>query len=89
MFQADVTVRNTGTLPINSWRVNWTFANGQVIGPIWNGTILNQSGGSVSIGNVSYNGSVAVNGSTTFGFQATWNNTTNAVPAVTCIGLAS
>jgi mannan endo-1,4-beta-mannosidase len=32
---------------------------------------------------VSYNGSLAAGASTSFGFIATWNNTTNAVPAVT------
>jgi hypothetical protein len=89
MFQADVNVRNTGTQPINSWRVNWTFANGQTITQLWNGTVLSQTAGAVSIGPASFNPMIGVNSSITFGFQATWNNTTNAVPVTTCTGLAS
>ena len=33
---------------------------------------------------VSYNGSLGPNASTQFGFLATWNNTTNSVPTLSC-----
>jgi hypothetical protein len=50
---------------------------------MWNGTPT-QSGSSVSVVNVNYNGSIPVAGAQSFGFLATWNNTTNAIPTLTC-----
>jgi hypothetical protein len=38
----------------------------------------------VTARNVTYNGVLAPGGSTSFGFLASWNNSSNAVPAVTC-----
>ena len=43
------------------------------------GFIVNFTG--ISVANVGYNGSMPVNGSTTFGFLGAWNGT-NAVPVV-------
>jgi len=81
-FQAEVTVTNTGTTATTGWAVNWTFPNGQVIGQIWGGVV--GSPAPVTVTNVSWNGALAPNATTTFGFIASWNGT-NAVPApVTC-----
>lgn len=66
-FQASVTVRNTGTSPLNGWTVKGTFPGTQTISSIWGGTVT-QSGSSVTVKNASYNGSIAAGGSTTFGF---------------------
>lgn len=76
-------VTNTRTTATSSWKVTFTFANGQVISQIWGGT-LTQSGANVTITNVSYNGTLAAGTSTTAGFLASWNNTTNAIPTVSC-----
>jgi Cellulose binding domain len=81
-FQAEVAVRNTGASALTGWRVSWTFANGQTISQLWNGT-LTASGAGISVANVGYNGSVPVNGSTTFGFLGAWTGT-NAVPVASC-----
>jgi hypothetical protein len=81
-FQGQITVANTGSTAISGWTVRFTFANGQVISQIWGGT-LTQSGASVTIGNVSYNGALAAGASTTAGFLASWN-ATNSIPAVSC-----
>ncbi|GIG90298.1 cellulose-binding domain-containing protein [Plantactinospora endophytica] len=78
-FQAEVTVQNTGTSAMTGWTVGWTYANGQTISQIWGGTHT-QSGSSVSVRNVSYNGNLAPNASTTFGFLGSWTGA-NAVPA--------
>ncbi|MEU0560300.1 polysaccharide deacetylase family protein [Dactylosporangium sp. NPDC006015] len=80
-FQASVTVR-AGNAAISRWTVRWTFANGQTITQLWNGT-LSTSGSAVTVTNVSYNGAVPANGTTSFGFTGTWNGT-NAVPTLTC-----
>jgi hypothetical protein len=81
-FQAEVVVRNTGATALAGWRVTWTYANGQTIFNIWNGT-LTASGAAIAVTNVGYNGSVAVNGSTGFGLQGNWSGA-NPVPALTC-----
>lgn len=80
-FQAEVTVR-AGSAAISRWTVKWTFANGQTITQLWNGT-LSTSGAAVTVTNVSYNGGLPAGGTTSFGFTGTWNGT-NAVPALTC-----
>ena len=35
-YQADVTVRNTGTAPITGWQVSWTLPAGVRITQMWN-----------------------------------------------------
>jgi lysophospholipase L1-like esterase len=82
-FQGEVAVKNNSTTASSAWTATFTFANGQQINQSWN-TTLAQSGAAVTARNVSYNASLAAGASTSFGFIATWNDTTNAVPAVTC-----
>jgi len=91
-FGAAITINNTGTTAVSSWTLTWAFANGQTISQLWNGNAT-QSGANVTVTNESYNGSIPAGGSLTgIGFNATWNNSTNAVPAsfalngVTCTG---
>ena len=74
---------NSGTSAITGWTVKWTFANGQTVTSYYNANV-SQSGSSVTATNESYNGAIATGGSTEFGFQGTWNGTTNAVPTLTC-----
>lgn len=78
-FQGEVRVTNTGSTATTGWTVTWAFANGQVISQMWGGTPT-QSGANVTVRNVNYNGNLAPNAATTFGFLASWNGT-NAVPA--------
>ncbi|WP_329426185.1 glycoside hydrolase family 9 protein [Streptosporangium sp. NBC_01495] len=82
-FQGNVTVTNAGTSAITGWTVTWRFPNGQTISQLWNGTHT-QTGADVSVRNVAWNGALAPNASTSFGFTASQNGT-NGVPApVTC-----
>jgi len=79
-FGAAITINNTGTTAISSWTLTWTFANGQTITQLWNGSET-QSGANVTVNNLSYNGTIAAGGNYSgMGFNGTWNNTTNAVP---------
>jgi cellulose 1,4-beta-cellobiosidase len=79
-FGAAITINNTGTTAISNWTLTWTFANGQTITQIWNGTET-QSGANVTVNNLSYNGTIAAGGNYSgMGFNGSWNNTTNAVP---------
>ncbi|MGI5247350.1 cellulose binding domain-containing protein [Dactylosporangium sp. CA-139066] len=82
-FQGEVSVTNTSTAASSAWTATFAFANGQQVTQSWN-TTLTQSAAAVTARNVTYNGTLAPGASTTFGFLATWNNTTNAVPTVTC-----
>ncbi|GGM32948.1 cellulose binding domain-containing protein [Dactylosporangium sucinum] len=82
-FQAEVTVTNTSATASSAWTTTFTFANGQQVSQAWN-TTLTQSGATVTARNVTYNGTVAPGASTSLGFLASWNNTTNTAPAVTC-----
>jgi len=79
-FGASVTIDNTGTIALSNWTLTWTFANGQTITQLWNGNET-QSGATVKVTNMSYNGSIPAGSSYNgMGFNGTWNNTTNAVP---------
>src|SRR6202451_23188 len=79
-FQAAITINNTGTTGITNWTLTWSFANGQSITQLWNGTET-QSGANVTVTNLSYNGTIAAGGNYNgIGFTGTWNNSTNAVP---------
>src|ERR1700722_1186725 len=79
-FGASVTINNTGTTALSNWTLTWTFANGQTITQLWNGNET-QSGATVKVANMSYNGSIPAGGSYNgMGFNGAWNNTANAVP---------
>ena len=80
-FGAAISIQNTGTSAWSSWTLTWPFANGQTISQLWNGTET-QSGANVTVANMSYNGSIAAGATYTgMGFNGTWNNVTNAIPA--------
>lgn len=85
-FQATVTVTNTGGSATSGWRVAWSFANGQTITNMWDGS-RTVSGANVTVDNAGHNGAIPPDGAKTFGFLGTWNNTTNAVPALTCAAI--
>ena len=80
-FQGEVTVTN-GTTASTSWTVTWTYANGQTITQMW-GAQDTASGASHTARNMPYNGNLAANGTTTFGFIGTWTGT-NTVPSPSC-----
>ena len=81
-FGATVSIQNLGTTTLSNWSLTWSFANGQTIANSWNGAVT-QSGANVTVSeqagqtwqNIPAGGSY-----TGFGFNGTWNGTTNAVP---------
>jgi Glycosyl hydrolase family 12/Cellulose binding domain/Fibronectin type III domain len=80
-FGAAITIDNTGTTAISSWKLTWTFANGQTITQLWNGSAA-QNGSNLTVTNLSYNGSIPAGGSYNgVGFNGTWNGSVNSVPA--------
>ncbi|WP_078901670.1 cellulase family glycosylhydrolase [Actinacidiphila yeochonensis] len=80
-FTATVTVTAGGSA-VNGWTVAWTWPGSQQETSGWSATIT-QTGASVKAVNLSYNGALAAQGSTTFGLQGTGTGTLTA-PALTC-----
>ncbi|MBM7085574.1 cellulose binding domain-containing protein [Micromonospora humidisoli] len=66
-FGAAVTVTNLGD-PIDGWRLSWSYAAGQTVTQLWNGTV-SQSGAQVTVTNVSYNATIPTGGNAAFGFN--------------------
>ncbi|SDF79965.1 Endonuclease YncB, thermonuclease family [Lentzea fradiae] len=77
-FQADVTVRNIGSVLIDGWTLRWTFADGQTVSQMWNATAA-QSGADVTVTNAGYTALIVPDGSVTIGFNGTMSGR-NSVP---------
>ncbi|MFE9681135.1 cellulose binding domain-containing protein [Streptomyces sp. NPDC006285] len=75
-FQATVTVRSVHAL--DTWRVGWTFRDGQKVTQMWDGDVV-QDGSRVTASAADYNKSVAAGGSLALGFLASWRDG-NATP---------
>ncbi|HEX5205574.1 cellulose binding domain-containing protein [Paractinoplanes rhizophilus] len=67
-FVATVTVRNVGSETLGGWRVSWRWAGVERILSLWNAVTLDSTDG-VAVGNASYNGTLPVGASTTFGMM--------------------
>ncbi|GGL21294.1 cellulose binding domain-containing protein [Mangrovihabitans endophyticus] len=65
--------------PLSSWTLGWSFPAGQTVTQAWNATVT-QSGSQVTARNAGYNGSVATNGTVSFGFNGTWTGSANPAP---------
>ncbi|MDX3661561.1 cellulose binding domain-containing protein [Streptomyces sp. ID05-26A] len=77
-FQANVSVRNTGSTPLNGWTLRWSFANGQTVTDMWNAK-ARQSGATVNAANADYNPRMGPGESVTIGFNGSARGA-NAVP---------
>lgn len=71
-FTADVTVTNTGSTPVDGWRLAFTLPSGQQITSAWNAAV-SPSSGSVTATGQTHNANIAPGGSRTFGFQGTYS----------------
>lgn len=79
-FGAALSIQNTGSAAISAWSLTWSFADGQTITQSWNGAVA-QNGANVTVGNLSYNGTIATGATYTgFGFNGTWNGAANDAP---------
>jgi len=82
-FQANVTVRNSGTAALNGWTVRWTYTGGQGFeGAPWNGVVVSQPP-NVAVRNADWNRVLSPGATTTFGFNATGTAPATA-PTLTC-----
>ncbi|MFC8362897.1 cellulose binding domain-containing protein [Streptomyces griseorubiginosus] len=71
-FTADVAVTNTGSSPVDGWKVAFTLPSGQRITSAWNASVSPASG-AVTATNVAHNASIAPGGQVSFGFQGTYS----------------
>jgi endo-1,4-beta-xylanase len=82
-FTANVTIKNTGTSAITTWKAGWTYPGDQKLTSDYNGSYT-QSGAAVTLTPASYNGSLAAGASTTVGIQGTWTSNDTAPTSFTC-----
>ncbi|MFE2298437.1 cellulose binding domain-containing protein [Streptomyces sp. NPDC059445] len=82
-FQATVTV--TSEEALDTWRIGWTFDDGQRVTQMWDGTVA-QSGSRVTASAKDYNRSVAAGGSFAVGFNGSWSGGNSAPDAFTLNG---
>jgi hypothetical protein len=85
-FGANVTVKNLGDA-ISSWTLVWSFPSGQQVTQFWSTTVT-QSGSQVTARNVSYNGSLATNATTSFGFNGSFSSSNTSPTSFTLNGVA-
>ncbi len=76
---ASVTVTNTGTAPVNGWKLGFTLPAGQSITNGW-GASYAPATGTVTATNASYNGTIAAGASVSIGYQASHTGN-SAAPA--------
>lgn len=75
-FQATVTV--TSTKALATWRVSWTFDDGQRVTQMWDGAFVQQAS-AVTATAADYNKTVAAGAAFTVGFLGSWQGA-NSVP---------
>ncbi|MGC0328772.1 hypothetical protein RKD23_001762 [Streptomyces sp. SAI-170] len=86
-FTANLTVKNTGSAPIDGWRLGFTLPSGQRITSSWNATLTGSSG-AVTAAPVAYNARIPAGGTQSFGFQGTYSGTFAEPSAFTLNGTA-
>jgi endoglucanase len=67
-FTTQVTIRNTGTAPIDGWTLRWAFVGAQRVTNSWS-NVLSQDGATVTASNQSWNRRIVPGQSVTFGFN--------------------
>jgi hypothetical protein len=70
-FSASISVTNLGS-PVTSWTLTFTLPGNEAVSQGWSAN-YSQSGQNVTATNVSYNGSLATNGSTSMGFNGSYS----------------
>ncbi|MEW2115553.1 lytic polysaccharide monooxygenase [Streptomyces sp. NPDC005474] len=66
-YQSEVTVTNSGNVPMLGWMVDWSLPAGQAVDSVWNGDAT-YNGQAVMVHNANWNGSLDPGKSATFGY---------------------
>ncbi len=75
-------MKNTGSSPTAGWRVRWAFPGGQSVSQLWNGN-LSTTGG-LTVTDLGWNGGIAPNATTTFGFLGSGDGDSSTPSSLTC-----
>ncbi len=79
-FEAGLTITNTGSVPLSSWTLSWTYSGSQQVTQSWDGSYT-QRGEVLRIANAGFNGTIASGATNTgIGFLASYAGT-NAAPS--------
>jgi cellulose 1,4-beta-cellobiosidase len=82
-FTASITVTNTGTAAITGWSLSYSYSGNQQLTQGWSGA-WSQSGHTVTVSSLSYNGSLAPGASTQLGANFSYSGSNTAPASVTC-----
>ncbi|WP_088979664.1 glycoside hydrolase family 9 protein [Micromonospora coxensis] len=83
-----VTIRNTGTTPVNGWTLRYAYTGDQKVTQGWSAQV-SQSGATVTAKNLSWNAKIAPGGSVTFGLLAKPGALANPAPNLITVNGAS
>jgi chitodextrinase len=83
-FVGKIVITNSGTTPINGWKVSWNFSDGSKITNSWNANLTGTNPYSAT--GLSWNSLINPGQSVEFGFQVQKARTDSAVPPVTVTG---
>ncbi|WBB81536.1 glycoside hydrolase family 9 protein [Micromonospora sp. WMMD882] len=83
-FTGQVTIRNTGTKPIEGWTARFAFTGDQKVREAWLATVT-QSGATVSATNESHNRRIMPGSTVTFGFNALTGGNANPAPGLIAV----
>ena len=86
-FLAQVTITNTGTQPIQGWRLVWSFPDGQQVTHVW-GATTTAAGSTVTATDAGWNAAIPVGGSASLGFIGVRSEQDRAPTAFTLNGAA-
>ncbi|WP_336323033.1 cellulase family glycosylhydrolase [Streptomyces lavendofoliae] len=78
-FNADVTIRNTGTRDITGWQLDFAFPGGQTLNSAWNAKVV-QQGSQVRATPEPWTGTIPAGGTVSFGISGN-SGGGNGVPA--------
>ncbi|MEV5885295.1 cellulase family glycosylhydrolase [Streptomyces sp. NPDC052020] len=78
-FNADVTIRNTGTTAVKGWQLAFAFPGGQRLNQVWNAKAV-QQGSEVRAAHESWTQTIPAGGTVSFGFNGS-SEGSNGVPA--------
>jgi hypothetical protein len=80
-FGTAITIKNTGSTPINGWSLTWTWAGNQQITQAWNSNYT-QAGASATLTNANWNPTIAPGATLSgMGFNASYSGTNTAPTA--------
>ncbi|MFF3318066.1 endo-1,4-beta-xylanase [Streptomyces sp. NPDC003035] len=82
-FTAALTVRNTGTVPLDGWTATWSYGAGQQVTQAWNATVT-QAATRVTAVNLAYNGTIPAGGSVNFGLNGSRSGTNPPPTGLLC-----